>query len=288
MPQAFSNRASTLLTSPLGAASTVAVLALGEGDKFPSTAGGRTFKVVIEDRRTGQFEICNCTSRTGDQFNLQRGVEGTIPISWQPGAIFSHRITAEVHTELEARLASGDQSTAALAARVAALEAAANNYQIPVGGLYLSTVNANPSQALGYGTWVAHAAGRALVGVGNNGQFNWAAGQERGSETHTLTEAQLPAHNHSVDPPSTTTSSAGAHTHNTTDFLYISDASQFGIDLNGASQADRRAGNQVIQSAGAHTHSVNIPAFNSGNKGGGQAHNNVQPSIAVFVWRRTA
>lgn len=160
--------------------------------------------------------------------------------------------------------------------------------KIPVGGLYLGTTATNPNTLLGYGTWEAYAAGRAIVGVGNNGETTWTAGQTKGSETHTLTEAQIPSHDHSVDPPNTNTSSAGNHSHNSNGggFLRSGAGGPFGFD----------SGNSFIpidtisntSTTGAHTHSVNIPAFNSGNAGGGQSHNNVQPSIAVYVWRRTA
>lgn len=166
---------------------------------------------------------------------------------------------------------------------------AAAQGKIGVNGLYLSTSATNPSTTLGYGTWAAYAAGRALVGVGSNGEATWTAGQTKGSETHTLTTAQIPAHNHSVDPPSATTSSNGTHTHDdAVGDIYVSRSSGFGIDLNGASKADRVSGVTALQAAGAHTHSLNIPAFNSANAGGGGSHNNVQPSIAVYVWRRTA
>lgn len=39
-----------------------------------------------------------------------------------------------------------------------------------------------------------------------------------------------------------------------------------------------------------HTHqvTVDVPAFDTASAGGGAAHDNVQPSIAIYIWERTA
>jgi microcystin-dependent protein len=193
--------------------------------------------------------------------------------------------------------------------------------EIPIGGLYLSVSATNPATSLGYGTWVAHAAGRALVGVGSNGETAWAVGDERGSETHTLTTAQLPSHTHSF---SANTDSQGSHSHGVTasvgvtalsgSFEIRNRANTGGILANGSgivsvgdtggsqntmsTDSNERARGRVtivadhnhtvsvsLGSAGAHTHSV---SGTTGAAGSGNAHNNIQPSIAVHVWRRTA
>ena len=72
-----------------------------------------------------------------------------------------------------------------------------------------------------------------------------------GAHAHTAGAANNGAHTHSV---SGTAASAGAHTHTMT-----------------------------VGSAGAHTHSVTVA-----NSGGGQAHDNMPPYLAVNMWRRTA
>ena len=72
-----------------------------------------------------------------------------------------------------------------------------------------------------------------------------------GAHAHTASAANNGAHTHSV---SGTAASAGAHTHAMT-----------------------------VNSAGAHTHSVTVA-----NSGGGQAHDNMPPYLAVNMWRRTA
>jgi len=153
----------------------------------------------------------------------------------------------------------------------------------PIGSLYFNSVdNTNPSELLGFGTWTAFAAGQVPVGYkSDDTDFN-AAEKTGGVKEVTLTTDQIPAHNHAVDPPSATTSSNGAHTHQT--------HADFGVNGSGntatGGAGDPRGNNTT--SNGAHTHTVNIPSFNSGNRGGGQAHTNLQPFITVYIWKRTA
>lgn len=159
------------------------------------------------------------------------------------------------------------------------------NALYPVGSLYMSVDPANPSIQWPGTTWVAHAAGRALVGVGSNGEGSYNVGQQRGTETHILTAAQIPAHTHTVNPPETNTSTDGNHTHN----QIVSETG--GGSVIRVTKTDISGGFLAIggiQAAGSHDHSVNIPEFSTGSIGGSGAHPNIQPSIGVYVWRRTA
>ncbi|MBQ3601253.1 MAG: hypothetical protein II992_08665, partial [Lachnospiraceae bacterium] len=161
----------------------------------------------------------------------------------------------------------------------------------PVGSIYISTVSTNPSSYFG-GTWVAFATGRTLVGI-NTGDTDFASSEKTGgSKTHTLTTAQIPSHSHGLNAHahsfSATTSSAGAHTHG-------------GVTKNGALgsyEFNRPNGwsgdysRTFTDSAGAHTHSVSgTTGGNSGNTtatGSSGAHNNLQPYIVVYMFKRTA
>ena len=120
----------------------------------------------------------------------------------------------------------------------------------PVGSLYFNSANnANPASLLGFGTWAAYGAGRMLLGVGSDGNGNsYTAGQTGGESTHLLTTAEMPSHNHSIDAVS-----------------------------------------QVVQPNANVNTTVKVPgAGTSGNAGGGQAHNNMPPYIALYIWTRTA
>ena len=159
--------------------------------------------------------------------------------------------------------------------------------QIPVGGLYFSGSDDTPATTLGYGTWVAHAEGRAIVGVGANGESTWAVDEERGEEEHLLLEATMPAHVHLISEITDgVAESAGAHTHSYTD------SSDDNLDGGGVFPSTGgfklRKEARTTGSNGAHTHTVNVPPIVSEATGGGGAHNNIQPSIGVYVWRRTA
>lgn len=157
--------------------------------------------------------------------------------------------------------------------------------QIPVGGLYFSGSDDTPATTLGYGTWVAHAEGRAIVGVGANGESTWAVDEERGEEEHLLLEATMPAHVHLISEITDgVAESAGAHTHSYEDKGEFSGAGTI-ANTSGFGLGDTT---RTTASNGAHTHSVTIPQRNTAAKGGTQPHNNIQPSIGVYVWRRTA
>ena len=172
----------------------------------------------------------------------------------------------------------------------------------PVGSIYMSVAATNPATLFG-GTWEALDDGRVLIGANST----YTAGSTGGEASHTLTTAEMPSHTHSGS-----TDSAGAHTHtrgtmDITGSLVAPGISSSFYDATGAftpkgsrNQNDSRhyssngAYNTVnfiasntwtgsTSSAGAHTHTISL-----NNAGGGNAHNNMQPYLAVYMWKRTA
>ena len=130
----------------------------------------------------------------------------------------------------------------------------ANAY--PVGSLYMNASNAtNPATLLGFGTWAAFGAGRVLVGIDSSDTDFDGAEETGGSKTHALTTGELAPHNHAVGSNDSGTGPGGA------------------------------AGNQEhVRDAGVG----NGPATSTSTTGSGTAHNNVQPYIVVYMWKRTA
>lgn len=94
-------------------------------------------------------------------------------------------------------------------------------------------------------------------------------GDTGGAETHTILEAQLPAHTHGVG--TLATASDGAHTHTVTS---VSD-SQVGSDGGGASAYQTT---RTTSSNGAHTHTL---SGSTASVGSGTAINIVQPTIIL-------
>lgn len=122
----------------------------------------------------------------------------------------------------------------------------------PVGEILTTRRSGNPSTWMGFGTWERYGAGRVMVGYDEaDGSFN-ALDKTGGAKTHTLTVAELPPHSHVVD---------------------LRNSGGDGRDTGFAEES----GN------------LNYPRTqNTQQTGSGQAHNNLQPYITVFMWRRTA
>ncbi len=163
----------------------------------------------------------------------------------------------------------------------------------PIGAIIENATNsANPSTYLGFGTWVKFAEGRVTVGKTDSaGVFN-TAGSTGGTTSETITEAQMAAHTHQINAPNTGTSGVGNHAHTVDSggnsiVTTSPGATNNRVAVGGAGQ-QLQWGGFATTGSGAHSHTVDIPEFTSGSKGNGAAHNNLQPYIVTYKWRRTA
>ena len=127
----------------------------------------------------------------------------------------------------------------------------------PVGAVYITYNNVNPGTFLG-GTWERFGQGRTLIGegTGNDGStsMTFTTNNAGGEYSHKLTVNEMPSHDHKLY-------ARGGPTAQTN--------SPF---------AENRP---IIQGS-------NYYGFNVSSAGGDTSHNNVQPYIVVYFWRRTA
>ena len=122
----------------------------------------------------------------------------------------------------------------------------------PVGSIYINAaVATNPATLLGFGTWVAFGAGRVMVGLDATDSDFDTAQETGGAKTVTLTTSQIPSHTHTAT-----------------------------LMGNGEDET------QDLPAAGDSTNPSRTMTTNA--TGGGGAHDNVQPYIVVYMWRRTA
>jgi hypothetical protein len=167
------------------------------------------------------------------------------------------------------------------------------NMVYPVGSIYISVNNANPSTFFG-GTWVSWGSGRVPVGVDADDTDFDTVDETGGAKSHsytpsgsnaavTLTAAQsgCPQHNHSmklhthrIPSLSGTATSNGEHTHELTkiqSYGFGSSGSGFTAKIN-ASYGDN--GEFSTNSSGAHAHSVTTVANTTGSPSDNQTDKN--------------
>ena len=126
----------------------------------------------------------------------------------------------------------------------------------PVGSIYMSVNNTNPGTLFG-GTW-EQIKDTFLLACGST----YEAGSTGGEATVSLQVNNLPPHDHTERLPESFRISANAGSGG-----YVSDATN----------------PKTPYAGGTYSSSVK-----TGTTGGGQAHNNMPPYLAVYVWKRTA
>lgn len=128
----------------------------------------------------------------------------------------------------------------------------------PIGHIRFETTNINPSTYLGFGTWKLWGAGRVPVGVDTTDDDFAEVEKTGGEKTHTLTINEIPSHNH--------VEVFGNHD-------WVDDGgSGASVSGNRVSYRDTLVTKQNITSS----------------VGGDQSHNNVQPYVTCYMWKRTA
>ena len=123
----------------------------------------------------------------------------------------------------------------------------------PIGAIYMSVNSTNPQNLFG-GTWV-QIKDRFLLAAGTT----YKAGATGGEATHTLTNSEVPAHTHEMY-----SSNGGG------DGTWTPDEGTYLVD----------SVSTVKKTWWAR--------LGMNTAGGGAAHNNMPPYLAVYMWKRTA
>ena len=159
---------------------------------------------------------------------------------------------------------SGGEVTPSLATGITAVEvwdlvkSAALDSIYPVGAIYTAITSGSPATVFG-GTWVSFGQGRVMVGHDDAAEpdTDFVAGSTDGSavlvggaKTHTLLIEEMPSHTHTI---------------------------------NGIENPSGSGANGSSDGASSFTNSLTTNAT-----GGGGAHNNLQPYVVVYMWKRTA
>jgi hypothetical protein len=130
----------------------------------------------------------------------------------------------------------------------------------PIGSIYLSVVSTNPGTLFGIGTWVAFGTGRALVGINAANPL-----MDTVEETFGSADAINVSHTHTITDP------GHLHTIGTTQV----------IDREGT-------GGGVNWNAGTSNTSTATTGITVDSSGASGTNANYQPSIAIYMWKRTA
>jgi len=134
----------------------------------------------------------------------------------------------------------------------------------PINSIYISTNAANPSTYFPFTTWEAFGEGKVIIGAGTHTDTRsesktFVGGDTGGAYQHLLVESEIPTHNHEPDSQRNHLLRTNVNT------------SDGGFDSTSGEPDLSAQGNAEIQDFGGDT-----------------AHNNTQPYIAVYMWKRIA
>lgn len=171
--------------------------------------------------------------------------------------------------------------------------ASARNIAWPVGSIYLTIDNRNPSGILGFGVWERFSSGRVIIGAGtvvdgNNDTGVFVNGEVGGAMNGILSERHLARHAHGLTNVST--SSAGNHKHDSGVAIRAANENPFGVAAmtpNNHSYEHHKYGESIgrpyTSTEGLHTHSISGTVDYTGT---GDKFPIMQPWITCNIWVR--
>ena len=250
---ATGNEVVTTLSSPVNSSDTSFTVASGTG----FTEG-----YIIIDEGESTEEVVYVEDVVGNTFTIAtngRGSEGTTAVAHTAGATITDIIVQSMF--------NGGRTSFYVGHNADGTHKVADIIDIvyPVGSIYISVVSTNPGTLFGVGTWTAFGAGKTLVGLDSGDTAFDTVEETGGAKTHTLTTDEMPSHTHTQN----------SHTHTTN-----IEANSQNVDVSGYPTF------WTVRGLGS-SNTGSTTATNQ-NTGGGAAHNNLQPYIVTYMFKRIA
>ena len=207
--------------------------------------------------RNAFANIAGPVTLTDEQINaLPTAIDDEVKAREQADTSLTEQL-AESNTALAALKQAFDDFKAEYEQRDFVLESKKGSY--PVGSQYVNYSDSrNPAEILGFGTWVAEAQGRVLIGAGSTTDsrgesLSFSAGATGGEFQHGLTKEEMPEHEHDLGTTGVHRADGGGDTG-----LFV----VYDREYSGGRKTKK--------------------------EGGGKAHNIIQPYKVAYIWRRTA
>lgn len=134
----------------------------------------------------------------------------------------------------------------------------------PIGSVYISMSVTSPAELFG-GIWERTAEGKAIVGVDEGDADFSIAERELGEKGHVLSVEEMPSHDHRG-------------------IYWLGDTENGNISLNAGGANPGYSLKEWASGAVPEAY----PTIYTGYNGGGKEHNNIQPSMTFYIWKRTA
>ena len=143
----------------------------------------------------------------------------------------------------------------------------------PVGSIYMSVNNVSPQSFLG-GTWVAWGAGKVPVGFASGDSDFGTVEKTGGEKTHKLTNGEMPSHSHLANYKAGSARRSAPGPNDGVMFVQ-----------NGAIEATQYWQMDTQGTPYGNFLSLFVDIKDSGSD---EPHNNLQPYITCYMWKRTA
>jgi hypothetical protein len=139
----------------------------------------------------------------------------------------------------------------------------------PVGSIFISTSSTSPATSLGFGSWSRFGEGRILVSQSSSDSDFDTAEETGGAKTHTISESQLPSHQHFT---MNTGNGFGNNLENNVNFAGTTN-SRGGLGNN----------DYIMQAINSTANAGKTSAVGSGS-----AVTHMNPYIVTYMWKRTS